>query len=225
MKMPRTPPSMDELMSSVEYVTELGMYFQRQDVKDFVHHVNELYLHWDEMNYRPKPPNTNYNMLWAMVKSIRGFGQKVIEISDVEGFTFSYSLTDQMSQQLHEFDMNLGGSITGESILHDEEKDKYLISSLMEEAIASSQIEGAATTRKVAKEMLREGRKPRNRSEKMIINNYRSIKMLLSLKDEELTPQILLDIQSSMTKDTLDDVNDEGKFRESNDVVVKDSSN
>ena len=216
---------MDELMSSVEYVTELGMYFQRQDVKDFVHHVNELYLHWDEMNYRPKPPNTNYNMLWAMVESIRGFGQKVIEISDVEGFTFSYSLTDQMSQQLHEFDMNLGGSITGESILHDEEKDKYLISSLMEEAIASSQIEGAATTRKVAKEMLREGRKPRNRSEKMIINNYRSIKMLLSLKDEELTPQILLDIQSSMTKDTLDDVNDEGKFRESNDVVVKDSSN
>lgn len=39
-----------------------------------------------------------------------------------------------------------------------EDKNRYLNSSLMEEAIASSQFEGAATTRKVAKEMLENNR-------------------------------------------------------------------
>jgi hypothetical protein len=56
----------------------------------------------------------------------------------------------------------------------------FLGLSLMDEAIASSQIEGAATTRKKAKEMLRENRPPKNRSEKMIANNYITIKRIRS---------------------------------------------
>ncbi|MBV9122210.1 MAG: hypothetical protein JO112_02470, partial [Planctomycetes bacterium] len=54
-------------------------------------------------------------------------------------------------------------------------RDHVIIRSLMEEAIATSQIEGAVTTRKVAKEMLLTNRKPRNRSEQMIVNSYRTI--------------------------------------------------
>jgi Fic family protein len=47
-----------------------------------------------------------------------------------------------------------------------------VLRSLQEEAITSSQLEGAATTHKVAKHMLREQREPRNKGERMILNNY-----------------------------------------------------
>ena len=39
------------------------------------------------------------------------------------------------------------------------DKAKFMVSSLMEEAIASSQIEGANTTRKKAKEMIQQREK------------------------------------------------------------------
>lgn len=78
----------------------------------------------------------------------------------------------------------------------------------MEEAIATSQLEGAATTRKVAKDMLRSGRAPRNKGEQMIVNGYRTISMLRERAHEPLTIELIHDIQQSMTQDTLDDPSD-----------------
>lgn len=47
----------------------------------------------------------------------------------------------------------------------------------MDEAIASSQIEGAVTMRVAAEAMLRTSRSARNRSEQMIVNGYRTMIM------------------------------------------------
>ena len=69
-----------------------------------------------------------------------------------------------------------------------DDKDRYLINALMEEAIASSQLEGAVTTRRVAKRMLREGRKPRSKAERMILNNYNAILKIRDCQYDKLTP-------------------------------------
>ena len=100
-------------------------------------------------------------------------------------------------------------------------RDRVVVSSLMEEAIATSQLEGAATTRKVAKEMLRTNRKPRTRGEKMIVNSYRTIQLLSQRLDEPLTVEFLFDIQESMTRDTLDDPTGAGRFRTAGDEVAQ----
>jgi Fic family protein len=96
----------------------------------------------------------------------------------------------------------------------------------MEEAIASSQIEGAATTRKVAKEMLRTGRKPKSISEKMITNNYQTMKYITEIiedKNNTLTPKLILNIHKMITNETLENNNDEGKFRTTDDVHIQDN--
>jgi hypothetical protein len=49
-------------------------------------------------------------------------------------------------------------------------RERVVVSSLMEETIATSQVENAVTTRKGAKKKLRTNRKPRNRSEQMIVS-------------------------------------------------------
>lgn len=72
--------------------------------------------------------------------------------------------------------MNLGGFLEGSSIIPTEDKNRYLISSIMDEAIASSRLEGAVTTREVAKKMLMSERMPRNVSQRMKLNNYLTIK-------------------------------------------------
>ena len=90
----------------------------------------------------------------------------------------------------------------------------------MEEAIASSQMEGANTTRKVAKEMLRKQTKPKDKSQQMIFNNYNTIRFLSEQKNTKLTPDLLLEIHKKITEKTLDNQQDEGSFRKDNNIFV-----
>lgn len=92
-----------------------------------------------------------------------------------------------MQKLCHEFDMNFGGTWGNDAIIQDAHRERYLVSSLMEEAISSSQMEGAATTRKVAKEMLRKKLAPRDRSQQMIHNNYQTIQFIVENKHRDLT--------------------------------------
>ena len=67
--------------------------------------------------------------------------------------------------------MNFGGSWGASSIFPEDKttQELYLISSIMEEAIASSQMEGAATKREAAKDMLRKKISPKDKSQRMIL--------------------------------------------------------
>ena len=127
-------------------------------------------------------------------------------------------------QFVHEIDMNLGGALLGLSRdLEEKEKRQFITRGVMEEAIASSQLEGANTTRKVAKQMLREGRKPRNKSEQMIVNNYQAMLFIeKEFTSQKLSLDAIKDLHVMLTKDTLDSSNDEGRLRnDADDIVVQ----
>ena len=70
----------------------------------------------------------------------------------------------------------------------------------MEEAISSSQLEGASTTRKVAKDILSNNKKPKTDDELMIINNYLLMKEIKQLKNEDLSIDMILDLHKIATK-------------------------
>jgi Fic family protein len=115
---------------------------------------------------------------------------------------------------LHLIDLKAGGTVEApEPITNPDTKDRYYVSSLIEESITSSQLEGAATTRKVAKEMIRRNLKPRDTSERMIMNNYLTMKRIGLLKDRQLTPELVFDIHRSITEGTLDHPLQAGRFR------------
>ena len=123
---------------------------------------------------------------------------------------------------LHEIDMGAGGIIQmPPEVTNPDTRDRYWVSSLMEEAITSSQLEGAATTREVAKEMLRSNRAPHDHSEQMILNNYLTMQRIGILKDETLTPELVFEIHRIITEQTLDEPSAAGRFRtEDEDIAV-----
>jgi Fic family protein len=85
---------------------------------------------------------------------------------------------------------------------------------LIEEAITSSQLEGAATTRQDAKEMLRTGREPRDHSERMILNNYFAMSRIRELVDRPLTPDLVLEIHRTVTDGTLSNPEHSGRLQD-----------
>lgn len=186
-------------------------------VQEVVNKVNETFEYWDTIKYKRCPEGCTPQQLWTYVKAAR-----VKSMMSVWGkYGISLTLTNQMQRMCHEIDMNWGRSWGTDSIIGDENKEQYLVGSLMEEAIYSSQMEGAATTRKVAKEMLRKKMTPKDKSQQMIANNYQTIQFIVSHKDALLTPELLLQIHQLMTEHTMQDPQEAGCFRSNNDVVVE----
>lgn len=186
-------------------------------VQEVVNKINETFEYWDTIKYKRCPEGCTPQQLWTYVKAAR-----VKSMMSVWGkYGITLTLTNQMQRMCHEIDMNWGGSWGTDSIIGDENKEQYLVGSLMEEAIYSSQMEGAATTRKVAKEMLRKKMTPKDKSQQMIANNYQTIQFIVSHKDALLTPELLLQIHQLMTEHTMQNPQEAGCFRSNNDVVVE----
>lgn len=218
MRIPEKPPSSEIKANELD---EIYKYLSNESFRQSFLDIYNRYLYWSELKYKKISKHISPEILWKITKTQRDSHPEIIKLSDLEGFEFKYNLTPYINQKLHEFDLNLGGNLKG-NIIPQEDKKQYLINSIMEEAIASSQIEGAVTTREHAKSMLRKGGKPKNRSEQMILNNYNTIKKIKPLINKELTSELILEIHTSITKDTLEDSGNEGKYRDANDISVVD---
>lgn len=119
-----------------------------------------------------------------------------------------------MFKSIEDVNRHLSGSIgIGERVANAANRDSYLVSSLIEEAITSSQLEGAVTTRRVAKEMIRSGRPPATRHERMILNNYMAMRRIGELRNEDVTVALLQEIQRIVTDGTLADPSAAGRFQ------------
>jgi Fic family protein len=220
MKHPETPPSKDLIFD----MPSKNLFELMKDVvvNKRLHELNEGYPYWDRFKQKVKMLEYDSSLLWSYNKMLRDRSITPIEISEISGFSFKYNTTNNMLKSLHRFDMQVGGTLEGRSIIPQDDKNRYLISSIMEEAIASSQLEGAATTREIAKQMLRTDRKPNTLDEKMILNNYLTIKRVLEIKDKPFSKDLILELHSIIAKDTLNDKENEGKLRGNNNVNVVD---
>lgn len=172
------------------------------------------YIHWDKLRYLTPPVGLTSEQWWLSVKQARKTLYKPFPLSDLAGQQFNFALPDEVQRQLHWLDRHAAGSIqTSEAITNKQSRNTYLIRSLVEEAINSSQLEGSSTTRDVAKEMIRQSRAPEDLSERMILNNYRAMQFIRDIKEEPLTPAIVFELQGILTEGTLDKPDAAGRFR------------
>ena len=181
------------------------------------------YLHWDELRRRPAPKGLTHAEWWSAVTISRMSSFQQLPLLDKQGKPFVFATPNPVAIDLHHIDRDAAGHIratAGAPLQADSQR--YLINSLIEEAITSSQLEGASTARQVASTMLRSGRKPRDLSERMIFNNYLAMEHLRSLREVKLTPAHVLELHRILTEDSLENTEDAGRYRHDDDVHVVD---
>jgi Fic family protein len=177
------------------------------------------YLHWDELRHREPPAGYTVAEWWTAVHLARRAMRRRLPMADAGGVPFVISASDELHRLLHEIDRDAG------PIVNSENRDRFIVSSIIEEAITSSQLEGASTTRLVAKEMLRQGRPPRDRGERMIFNNYQAMELIRHRRAEALSPGFIFSLHEVITRDTLDTPDGAGRFRRAGeDIVVVDEA-
>lgn len=214
MRIPQSPPKFEALITEVapERMIQLARHVQT-DTKG--------YLHWDQLRHRPPPEDISHREWWLALKLFRTTALQPIDLKDKEGRPFWFAEPRGILQELHKIDLGTGGLVSeSKPIINPQTRDLYLVRSLMEEAITSSQLEGAATTREVAKDMIRTGRRPRDTSEQMILNNYLTMQRIRDLKSSALSPELVLAIHRLVTTDTLAEPTAAGRFRRPDEPCV-----
>jgi len=210
MRLPQTPPKLKDLMAEMKQPEQMARFFsQMREAKTQRH-----YLHWDKLRRYAPPAGMSHREWWLVQKLSRMDGLKPIPLKDTAQEVFQFAVPELVMAELHQIDLGAGGLVSiPEPIMNPQTRNRYLVSSLMEEAITSSQLEGAVTTRDVAKEMIRTGRKPRDNSEQMILNNYATMQRIRELKTSALSPELVFQIHRLVTENTLEDPTAAGRFR------------
>ena len=216
MKIPKTPPN------------RRNVFFDLFDSSMTANHLESValptvggrYVHWEKLQYLTPPKGITHKQWWALLKFRRSVVLRTLALRSVDGRCFQFCVPDFASELLHGLDRDAAGVLmVSEQVTTPESRDRYIVSSLMEEAITSSQLEGAATTRAIAREMLRSGRTPTDHSERMIANNYAAMRRIRELHGQPLTPEFVLDLHRILTQDAIDDSSAVGRFRRSEETV------
>jgi Fic family protein len=219
MKLPVTPKSLSELL--------------RQESENLSKILSASigptpigrYLHWDNLRHRDPPEGLTNEQWWAGVRFARLGLVRNLPLIDKKGKPFTYSMPPLVAEYLHDIDSRGSGRIAMPSeVSNSETKTRFLVRSLIEEAITSSQLEGASTTRKRAMEMFRLGKRPADKSEQMIFNNMRGMEFIRQNQDKQLTPKLVLAIHKEMMQDTIEE-KDLGRLQTLDDERVKVISN
>lgn len=217
MKIPKKPPDFRDIMAKASDREQmrriLGLGYDLTAI--------DKYLHWDKLRHLTPPEGLSHEEWWAALKLRRQVQARPVPLADPHGNPFTYCTVDPIPEMLQEIDQGAGGFIRmPDQVTNPETRDQYHVNSLIQEAITSSQLEGAATTRPVAKEMIRTGRPPRDKSEQMILNNYRTMQQIGSLKDTPLSTDLVFELHRIITEKTLERDSATGRFRLADERIV-----
>lgn len=213
MRQPLTPPSVEKLLHGME----------RDRVARIVA-VSPLvrgeYAPWDTVIRLPPPQDLSSEEWWLGIRLARNQLLNPVPLRDVHGNPFVFGMPDPVLRLVHQIDQFASGRVQiGEEVANPSTRDQYVFDSLIEEAITSSQLEGAATTSTVAREMLRSGRQPTDHGERMILNNFRAMRFVKRNIAEALTPEMVFDLHRTVAQDTLRDPGKAGRLRSDADRI------
>ena len=211
-KIPEQAPYPKELLNG-------GSISWSPETMELAKEYNGRYLHWSDLEYRDVGPDSR-EVLWALMKILREGTVRTIDLNDL---VIRYNITDNVQRILHNLDIRLSSGLLSGDRFDERRRRMLVMGSVMEESIASSQLEGASTDTEAAKRMLRENRAPKDKSELMIVNNYNAMRFVTEHSGDELSPDLIREIHSIISRGTLDDAGYEGRFRDDNSIAVRDA--
>ncbi|MDQ7047265.1 MAG: Fic family protein [Sulfurovum sp.] len=213
------------IIEKVPFEFKFGLYdiFKIEDGK-YYHTYKEVdekgrYLYWDKIKYHAKLNKDDPLIAWYSVKLHRASNKKWVKLQNKDNILFQYAAYDSLQSKLYKIsEFSRDGLMPTNPI-----GNKYLFSSLViEEAINSSQLEGASTTRRVAKEMIASAREAKSPDERMIVNNYLLMKEVKRAKANFLSIDMILQFHEIATQGLTENGVIPGQIRTNDDIFIGD---
>jgi len=219
MRIPRKPPAMMPVFKS--RTEDLVNATQQTEFVEFTHRSEASYWPWDVVRMTAPAAGVDAEIAWALIKMGRNARSRRLPLVGAGGQQLHFNVPDRVQRDLMLVDQQTAGLFLSddEAPFSPHQREAFIIRALHEEAIASSMLEGAATTIRDARKLLWSGRKPRTVGERMVVNNYHAILFIREHRKMPLSREFLLELQATLTKDTLGQANAVGRFRRDGDHV------
>jgi len=132
MRVPELAPSLEKIFVQIPV----------ERMEAVIQQINPLpagkYLHWDELRRHPVPDGLTYSEWWAAVKLARTSSFQSLPLLDKQGQLFVFATPSPLVIDLHHIDRDAAGQIRAAGAPLQADSQRYLINSLIEEAITSS---------------------------------------------------------------------------------------
>lgn len=229
----KKPPAFDYAAFTANIPQFLGA--DAQIAQEYIKHMAPIddkgrYLHYDELRYRVKAPALPA-VAWGFKKLARINQLKNVlplgntGIGDDEDLVGQLYLTPTIQKATALVDKLATTSHLQSMMAKIGELShlEFLLNDLIDdEAISSSQLEGAATTTIVAKDMLRRNRKPRTADERMIMGNFKMMTFAWENRQEPLSIELIQSLHQIGVEGIDDDKYTPGAFRMDDTIAVVD---
>lgn len=181
----------------------------------------DRYLNKIEIGFR-LPGEFSLPEVWQEIQKERRSKAEPLTLMDEKGRNFWYVNTKPLQAKLHQIDSRGKDSLY--SYIKPEIESELVFDSILEEAWASNIIEGAFTTHKRAKELVRRNLTPKDKNELMMKNNHQAMTFIIENLESDFSIDFILNLHHIITQDTLEDQEYAGKFRD-DDVFIRDKTN
>lgn len=169
------------------------------------------YLNKKDIMYRLKPP-TRIEEAWPTIIDYRKKHGWATPLIDQQNNKFWFYLPQSTLNRLELIEKTATDNIfqhAQKSI-----QNSVILEALIDEAFNSSVIEGAFSTRKRTKEMVEKKLQPTNKSEQMIINNFKALDFIIQNLSSPLDEGMILSIYRILTENALDEGCKAEKYRD-----------
>ena len=192
MRMPRKPPSIHDIFTRRRGDFEESL--RKPEFMDYTRKCEAGYWNWDKVRMAAPSAGVNAEIAWSVIKMGRMQRYRWIPLVGHDEQPLRFNVPDSVKHELMRVDQQMAGRLLSddEAPLAHHQRERFIIGALHEEAIASSMLEGAATTRRDAKKLLRSGRKPKTTGERMVVNNYHAILFIREHRKTPLSKEFLL---------------------------------
>lgn len=189
------------------------------------------YRPWRKVRHVAAEVGLSPDDTWHLVKRARAPLWRLLGIPMADGGEFGFCASPLLQESLLIIDRSTGVDPGANPVARTLQKRLFAlhrdgqilarrrIQTSMDEAAESSIMEGAATTRSDAINMLRSGRAPASLGERMVVNNYLAMQQIKQWLDRALSIEMLLELQELLTHGTLDDATGAGRLRRADESI------
>ncbi|MRS17070.1 HTH domain-containing protein [Enterobacteriaceae bacterium RIT691] len=179
------------------------------------------YLPWDKFQYRVEKKD-DPALAWSFTRRARNAAMQFIDYKSARGQQAGFNNTSSLAEICEQVDKYTTAQALNEQQTRLQGIGAALSQLQFEEAITSSQLEGANTTTLVALNMLKTGRKPRNESEQMIVGNARLMAEISENLHQPLSVSLIRHFHAVGMGGIDDAKYTPGEFRATDDIVIAD---
>jgi Fic family protein len=181
------------------------------NIQEYFHkYTNGKYLSKQELMYRVQSNKQDFSQVWEQMLTMRLQKSVELPLHDQDGKSFWFMTPAFLLKKMNQIDSVAKRQL--EEIASMEIHKELLLESMFDEAFYSSVIEGAFSTKKRAKVVVQH-KKPKDKSEQMIMNNYLGMMYVLENMNQSIDEESILTLHKTLTKDTLSEENITEKYR------------